>query len=462
MPRESVMSKKIIWLLIVFLLFISCKRDPENENETLLQKLRKLPDVIVTEITAPQGYLQAFQIDVSQPVDYGNPLGNKFSQRIYLSHLSENRPMVLSTRGYGVARNSLDELSILLNANQIIVTHRFFSNAQPDPLEWQYLDIRQAANDHHRIVEMFKPLYPGKWVNAGASKGGMTALFHRRFFPEDVTATVAYVAPIMFGVEDPRFRKFLLEQVGTPKAREKIKSFQRRLLEKRLALLPLVDNYARQNNYTFPFGAEASLEYAIVEYLFAFWQYGDGDVNRIPAVDATPETLFNHIQEVSSLYYYTQTDITFYEPFYYQAFTELGYCPYIYDHLKDLLQKVKSPTYRVFAPADVALHFDAGVMRDMSSWLQNNGSNIIYIYGANDPYTSAAQELTGKTNALRIIQSAANHRVKIADLSEKERVLQTLSGWLGITLTVSESTWQKAAAANGDPLAGSEKKSRRY
>lgn len=444
------MLKKWAWPLIVLFVFVSCNRDSGNESETLLQKLQKLPDVVVTEITPPQGYLQSFQIDVSQPVDYGNPLGKKFFQRIYLSHLDESRPMVLSTRGYGVARNSLDELSILLNANQIIVTHRFFPNAQPEPLAWQYLDIRQAANDHHRIVEMFKGLYPGKWVNAGASKGGMTALFQRRFFPGDVTATVAYVAPIMFGVEDPRFRKFLLEQVGTPEAREKIKNFQRRLLENRPALLPLVENYARQNNYAFPFGAEASLEYAIVEYLFAFWQYGDGDVSRIPAVDATPEILFNHLQEVSSLNYYIQTEITFYQPFYYQAFTELGYCPYIFDHLQDLLEAVKSPTYRVFAPADVAMHFDAGIMKDMSSWLQNNGNNIIYIYGANDPYTSAAQVLTGKTNALRIIQPGANHRVKIADLNEKEKVLQTLGGWLGMALTVSESTWQKAAAANRD------------
>lgn len=446
--------------MIVFFAFVSCNRDTGNGSETLLQKLQKLPDVVVTEITPPQGYLQAFQIDVSQPVDHINPAGRKFFQRIYLSHLGEDRPMVLSTRGYGVTRNSLDELAILMNANQITVTHRFFPNAKLEPLDWQYLTIWQAANDHHRIVQMFRALYPGQWVNEGASKGGMTALFHRRFFPADVTATVAYVAPIMFGVEDPRFRKFLLEQVGTQDAREKIMDFQRRLLATRQALLPFVENYVLQNGYTYPFGAEASLEYAIVEYLFSFWQYGDGDVSKIPAADATPETLYNHLENVSSLYYYTQTDITYYEPFYYQAFTELGYCPYVYGHLQDLLVAVKSPTYRVFAPADVALHFNAGAMKDVSSWLQNNGNNIIYIYGANDPYTAAAQELTGKTNALRIIQPGANHRVKITDLTEKDRVLQTLGKWLETTLTISESSWQKAAEANRDQSDISEKNSR--
>ena len=454
------MAIKRLGLLLVVLALFSCNRDPETADETLLQKLRKLPDVVVTEIAPPQGYLQAFQIDVSQPVDHNNPAGKKFSQRIYLSHLGEDRPMVLSTRGYGVTRNSLDELAVLLDANQIVVTHRYFPNARPDPLDWQFLTIWQAACDHHRIVELFKPLYAGNWLNEGASKGGMTALYHRRFFPADVAATVAYVAPIMFGTEDPRFRTFLLEQVGTRGQLAKIMDFQRLLLASRQALIPLVESYAARNGYTLPFGAEASLEYAVVEYLFAFWQYGDGDDSKIPAADATPEVLFDHLDAVSGFSYYAQTYISYYEPFFYQAFTELGYCPYVYDHLQDLLVALPAPTYRAFAPAGVALNFNAGAMIDMNTWLQNHGNNIIYIYGGNDPYTVAAQELTGKTNALRIIQPGANHGVKIADLDERESVLQALAAWLGISLAASDEVWQKAAVLNKAQLESGRKEFR--
>ena len=57
------------------------------------------------------------------------------------------------------------------------------------------LNIWQAATDHHRIVEALKPLYAGKWISTGASKGGMTSIYHRRFYPGDVDGTVAYVAP---------------------------------------------------------------------------------------------------------------------------------------------------------------------------------------------------------------------------------------------------------------------------
>lgn len=442
------MLKKQIGLLLVFFALVSCNRDPGSADETLLQKLQKLPGVIVVEITPPQGYVQAFQIDVSQPVDHRYPDGGKFYQRVYLSHLADDRPLVLNTLGYGAAGNSIGELTVLLNANQLMVTHRFFPNARPDPVNWMVLNIWQAASDHHRIVEMFKPFYPGKWVNSGVSKGGMTALCHRRFYPADVTATVAYVAPMMFGVEDPRFRTFLLDLAGTPADRGKIMAFQRLLLSRRAELLPLVRDLAARNNFAWPLGAEATLEYAVLEYLFAFWQYGDGDTSKIPAANAAPAVLFNHLNEVSGFSYYSPTTIAYYEPFYYQAYGELGYTPYVYDHLVDLLAAVPAPTYRVFAPAGVTMNFDAGAMIDVNSWLQANGSNIIYIYGANDPYTVAAVELTGQTNALRVIQPNANHLIRISGLNERDRVVRTLGEWLGMALNVSASGWQKAAAVN--------------
>ncbi len=37
----------------------------------------------------------------------------------------------------------------------------------------------------------------------------MTALYYRYYYPDDVDATVAYVAPIMERTDDPRFAAFL-------------------------------------------------------------------------------------------------------------------------------------------------------------------------------------------------------------------------------------------------------------
>ena len=70
------------------------------------------------------------------------------------------------------------------------------ADARPGPTDWQYLNVEQAAEDHHLIVSHFKKIYPGEWISYGVSKNGMTALFHKRFYPEDVQATIAMVAPV--------------------------------------------------------------------------------------------------------------------------------------------------------------------------------------------------------------------------------------------------------------------------
>ena len=69
--------------------------------------------------------------------------------------------------------------------------------------------MANAAADHHRIVEVLKLIYPGKWIGTGISKGGQTAMFHRYFYPEDVDISVPYVAPLNFSTEDQRFIHFL-------------------------------------------------------------------------------------------------------------------------------------------------------------------------------------------------------------------------------------------------------------
>ena len=157
------------------------------------------------EIQPYYGYPRAFQLDITQPVDHDHPYGPTFTQRAYLSHASLSTPMVFAPAGYGTTPQSGQELAGILQTNCLSVTHRYFPDARPENPDWQYLNIWQAAQDHHRIVTLFKEIYQGKWISTGASKGGKTAVFHRRFFPDDVDATVAYVAPFLLSPEDERF-----------------------------------------------------------------------------------------------------------------------------------------------------------------------------------------------------------------------------------------------------------------
>jgi hypothetical protein len=135
-------------------------------------------------------------------------------------------------------------------------------------------------------------------------------------------------------------------------------------------------------------------------------------------------------------------------PFYYQAYSQLGYTPYVYSHLSDLLVDLPNPTYRVFAPVDAVMVFDPDAMIDINTWLQNSGENFIYIYGGNDPYTSTAVELTGKTNALKIVQPGANHGVNISDLDDKELVVNTLREWLDMDISITDEQWVQMEETN--------------
>ncbi|MFO0660080.1 MAG: hypothetical protein U0165_09660 [Polyangiaceae bacterium] len=139
---------------------------------------------------------------------------------------------VLANTGYDLYGLSRFEPTVMLNANQVLVEQRWFSPSRPDPADWSFLRIWQAASDHHKIVELLKPFYTQKWLSTGESKGGMTSVYHRRFYPDDVFATVAYVAPQSYGNADPRYINFL-NQVGSAECRDALKQLQIEVLNRR-------------------------------------------------------------------------------------------------------------------------------------------------------------------------------------------------------------------------------------
>jgi hypothetical protein len=435
--RPVVLVLTIFFLLLFLPASCSRKADEPPQPPTLLERLQELPGLQVTAIQPLEGFSQSFQIDISQPVDHQDAGAGTFSQRFYLSHRDEDAPMVFYTSGYGISRNFEPELSALLKSNQILLVHRFFPDAVP-PADWKYLTIRQEADDQHRIRETLKSIYSGKWISTGTSKGGMTALYYRRFHPEDVDATVAFVAPIMPFPDDPRFAPFLA-QVGTSECRQKIIDFQRLAFSRRSGLMPLFRQYAQSKGYVFGIVSEAAaFEYTVLEYLFAFWQYGkESDCDVIPGPDATDQQILDHLVKVSSPYYYADSGFLFSQPLFYQAYTEIGYCPYVFDHVKDYLQADPQPSYRAFAPRGVDLIFRPEVMQDVIPWLQTQGERIIYIYGGIDPWSAAALDPAGGLDALKVVQPGANHGVKIADLDQKDLVIQTMERWLNIRIDAS-------------------------
>ena len=428
------MKRNFRYLLIV-LLFISTSVLPQSES-ALLQKLKSFKEITdITPANHDTSYSEAYEMMISQPLDHNNPDGMKFKQRIFLSHRNYSAPMVFITEGYAAGRNYNSELAKMLSSNQIIVEHRYFGKSVPEKIDWQYLNVRQAAADHHAIVQLLKKIYSGKWVSTGISKGGQTTCYFKRFYPDDVDAAVPYVAPINVAQEDPRIYMFL-NSVGTEECRNKIKQFQRAFLTKREEIKKLLMQDCEKSNTRLAWDYDFVIEYMVLEYSFAFWQWGQTKCEDIPNADASAQELYSHMIKSNPLYFFTEKAMNDFGPFYVQAYNEVGYYGYDLSPFKDLLKEIKDGSNIMLVPKDAKINYDCSVMQDINTWLQKHGNNILYIYGGNDTWNATSIQLLGLTNAVKMVKKGGSHGTRISSFEgeEKEKIYSTLENWLGIKI----------------------------
>jgi hypothetical protein len=440
MKRHRPLPSVLVIFFLSIILLAGCKEEPDWNSLDLLEKLNSLKGVTATEITPAYNYAREFQIDVEQPVDHNNPNGPKFKQRVYLSHSEESMPMVFAPNGYGTTYTSNQEIARILQTNCLAVTHRFFYDARPDPLDWQYLTVEQAAADHHHIVQLFKKIYRGKWISSGASKGGLTVLFHKRYYPDDVDATIAYVAPFSFGPKDTRFSDYL-NALGDG-CISKLKAIQVYALSHRQETLGYINSLISSGSDTYSLNRELLMELEIMDYPFTFWQYYSINCSQIPDTSLnTSQEIFAHWSSIVPPSNFSDANQAYFEPYVYQSMTELGAPAYEYDYLRPYLKKVDpdasvNPNYMLLAPKDASYTFNYSTVPEIYHWLQDSGNNIIYIYGKNDPWSGGAIELTNQsTDAVFVMQEGKNHGVKITGLSDPDVVYTALEHWLGITIT---------------------------
>ena len=82
------MRRRNLWLALLLLALFSCRRE---EELTLLQRLQRIPGVTATASEPLPCYAQAFQVDVTQPVDHTQAGRGEFRQRLYLSYRGRRR-----------------------------------------------------------------------------------------------------------------------------------------------------------------------------------------------------------------------------------------------------------------------------------------------------------------------------------------------------------------------------------
>jgi len=431
----------LVTSLMIIAVSFSFAQDQNFEQNLLLEQwLEKLPDAKITQIEHHSHFNTAYQLEFEQPVDHNNPDGAKYTQRVFLFHKDFDRPVVFATEGYSANHalrpQFLYELTNLLSANQIIVEHRFFGESVPEPLDWKYLTIEQAAADHHRVVELFKGIYRDKWLNTGISKGGQTVMYHRYFYPEDVDASVGYVCPLNFSIQDSRIYSFM-EEVGSDECRKKIYDYQVEMLKNKDIYFPYFEKMAFDKKLEFSIlGMEKAYDLSIFEYAFAFWQWGRWECDVIPETGAESEEMINHLDMVAGIDWVSDAGIERYRPFYYQALTEIGFYGYDIDPFKEYVDYEHDITFTFTAPKGVECVYDPEPMSKVDNFIRHEARNMMFIYGETDPWSAPAVQLSGANNNVKIIKSAGAHSTRIRNLPDEQKkiVYDTLEKWMDVEI----------------------------
>ena len=433
----------------------------------LVQRIERLGIVdSVTEVPrlAPSG-ARFFRIWFSLPVDHQRPDGRRFRLRATLVHRGTHRPTVLATSGYNAFTWDYGyqyEVTRIVRGNQLDLEHRYFKPSRPSRPsrpDWAtQLTIQQAAADQHLIVRAMKRIYDRRWLSTGHSKGGMTMTYQRRFYPGDVNATVAYVAPNDVVDAEDVYGEFQAGVGGPAYAdcRAGLVALQRRILEDRSWFRSRLADTGR---FTVLGGPDRALEVAVVELYFAFWQYQDaaGACDDVPGPGATRRQVWSWVDGVFGWHFVTDRGVRPYTPYYYQAATQLG-APAPYEApVADLLHHPGHDVAASFVPDSLdPLTFHPDAMADVDQWVRTSASRMLFVYGEFDPW-SAEPFSCGTDGAVRQCYQrwdpAGNHGATIAQLpgAARRAAIARVRQWAGLTTTRAAIRAAEQRSKNAGP-----------
>ncbi|WP_238008641.1 S28 family serine protease [Dactylosporangium sp. AC04546] len=406
----------------------------------ILEQLRAVPGLTVLEeqpVVAPYRF---FVLSLTQPNDHRHPRAGTFQQRFTLLHRGTDRPTVLHTTGYNVPEFAFrSEPTRLVDGNQISVEQRFFTPSRPAPPDWDdELTIWQAATDHHRIVAALKPIYSQRWLSTGASKGGMTSVYHRRFYPGDVDGTVAYVAPQdVVNSEDSAYDRFFT-RVGTAECRAALDAVQVEALRRRSELVARYQAWAAFLGRTFTItgSADRAFEFMVNGTTWAFWQYSlVSDCVDVPPATASSDAIWEWLDLIYGLDSNTDQGIEPFIPYYFQASYQLGYPEISLPHLARLQRYRGQDRAQSYIPRSIVPRFQPFAMDDVDWWVRLSGRQLLFVYGQNDPWGAEPFRLgPGTRDSLSYVAAGANHGANIALLSPAESATATAAvrRWAGV------------------------------
>ncbi len=426
-------------VIISFFFFLSIIHANIAQNiQKDLDSLSKIYNFTYEVLDKGSKFDQRYLLWIVQDLDHTNPDGKTFKQRVFLSHKDINKNVVLVTNGYwsfsGNDPEYSNEITDILDANQIVVEHRFFPPSVSDTsvFDWKYLNIKNAAADLHYITNILKHIYKKKWLSTGISKGGQTSIYYKYFYPNDVSVTVPLVAPLNFSTEEKRVYKFL-ENVGSPECRKRIKEFQIDLLKNKSEYIKYFKDFASLENqsYNKVGGIEKGYEILVLEFSFAFWQWGH-NCRSIPDIDSSPEIKLMELINVSTLDWISDQGIDLMQPFFYQAMSEIGMYGYDITPFKKWISFDSNVVFNFTFPPGINVKYNPESHRKIDCFIRHNADNMIFIVGGNDPWGSTSAELSYDTNSIKIVKKGGSHKTRIINLPENQKklVIHKIKEWM--------------------------------
>lgn len=434
------MMRRIVAGLIMVVGLVAVPRAAEAAPLDIVTQLQHLPDVTyLSEDPNPPAGFRLFNLEIRQPIDHAHPSRGYFEQHVLLYHVDASAPMVVWDSGYA-NYPYVSEPTTIVGGNQINVEHRYFGGSRPVPTDWRYLTIWQEATDEHHINQAFKTIYHAPWITTGFSKGGITAVYHRYFYPGDDAGTLAMSAPIDTDIRSTAYTDFL-NQVGTARCRADLLRVQRTFLQHRQeaeGLMAAAASAAGETFHYMRYGLDEAFEVTVVELPFLFWQLG-GDCAAIPPTGASVADLYAWYNTVSGygwLSFDDQQNAEF-VPYEYQAMMQLGWPTVdLRAQLGRLLHyPLSAQGFDDYLPPDLPpTRFDSKPMRDVDRWVRTHGSHLAFLYGEHDPWGAQPFRLgPGSRDSYVYVAPGVGHVFNTSTMPAGPRaeLIATLRRWAG-------------------------------
>jgi len=250
---------------------------------------------------------------------------------------------------------------------------------------------------------------------------------------------VAYVGPLNFGVEDGRHEPFIRNVPGTAEQRDKIHNFQLEVLKNRAQIMPKLEKVIAEKKFTFRIPHDAVLDYCVLEYPFALWQWGRL-TDKVPTTNVGVDSLFNHLMKVSNPSYFSVEDQESIKTFFVQAARELGYYGYETKPLKKYLSIKNAEGYlpEIFLPSDLKIKYSKKSAKEVSKFMKKTDEPILLIYGQWDPWSATAFDVYSPSQ-VKVVKPGGSHSTRIKNLPAEQQKLvkEKLESWLAVPVSLN-------------------------